>query len=284
MKLGVSSYSFSKYISSEKCDYFKICDMAKEIGFDGIEFVDLNNFGMDVKDPLKLASEIKEYCNKIDLEIIAYTVGANFIDKDKEEEVMRLCKCVDIARKLGAKTLRHDICWSLPKEKGYQTYKDAVSEISPYIRKVSQYALENGIKTCSENHGMIFQDAERMVEMVKAVDCENYGLLCDIGNFMCVDADSLESVKTVCPYIFHVHVKDFLYKDKTDDKPVGFMKTRGENFIRGTVLGHGVVKVRECIEAIRKSGYDGYVSLEFEGPEDCISSIKNGYEFLKQII
>ena len=36
MKFGVSSYSFSKYIMQTKCDYFKICDIAKEIGYDGI--------------------------------------------------------------------------------------------------------------------------------------------------------------------------------------------------------------------------------------------------------
>ena len=42
MKLGVSSYSFRKYILKEKCDYIKICDLAKEMGFDGIEFTDLS--------------------------------------------------------------------------------------------------------------------------------------------------------------------------------------------------------------------------------------------------
>ena len=33
MKLGVSSYSFRKYILEAKCDYIKICDLAKEFGF-----------------------------------------------------------------------------------------------------------------------------------------------------------------------------------------------------------------------------------------------------------
>ena len=37
MKLGVSSYSFRKYIFEAKCDYFKICDLAKKMGFDAIE-------------------------------------------------------------------------------------------------------------------------------------------------------------------------------------------------------------------------------------------------------
>ena len=35
MKIGVSSYSFSKYKDETGCSYFDICDKAKEIGFDG---------------------------------------------------------------------------------------------------------------------------------------------------------------------------------------------------------------------------------------------------------
>jgi hypothetical protein len=31
----------------------------------------------------------------------------------------------------------------------------------------------------------------------------------------------------------------------------------------------------------RNAGYDGYVSIEFEGPNDCIESIKKGIETLK---
>ena len=36
MKIGVSSYSFSKYMATTNCSYFDLCDKAKEIGFDGV--------------------------------------------------------------------------------------------------------------------------------------------------------------------------------------------------------------------------------------------------------
>ncbi len=285
MKIGVSSYSFAKYIKAEKCDYFKICDIAKEIGFDGIEFVDLNFEGFNITDdPNELAPKIKEYCDKIGLEIPAYTVGANFIAREPEQEVERLCKCVDVAQMLGARVFRHDICWSLPEEKGFKEYTDVIEKISPYIRKITEYAEKKGIKTCSENHGMIFQAPNRMVEMFLAVNHSNYGLLCDIGNFLCADCESVKSVGTVAPYIFHLHAKDFLYKEPREINPDGFMKTLGGNFIRGTVLGHGIVDIPKCVEIAKNSGYDGFVSLEFEGMEECIPAIKMGYEYLKKII
>ena len=42
MKIGVSTYSFEKYVVQNKCDYFKLCDLAKELGFEGIEFIHLD--------------------------------------------------------------------------------------------------------------------------------------------------------------------------------------------------------------------------------------------------
>ena len=47
MKIGVSSYSFHKYKNATGCDLFKIIDKAKEIGFDGIEFLNLNYYIKD---------------------------------------------------------------------------------------------------------------------------------------------------------------------------------------------------------------------------------------------
>ena len=56
MKTGVSSYSFRKHIVATKCNYIDICNIAKEMGFEGIEFVDLDNreFGITT-DPMACA-------------------------------------------------------------------------------------------------------------------------------------------------------------------------------------------------------------------------------------
>ena len=62
MKIGVSSYSFEKYRAATGCSYFEMCDIAKEIGFDGIEFTDLLvSEGVTV---LALAEKIKKALKK----------------------------------------------------------------------------------------------------------------------------------------------------------------------------------------------------------------------------
>ena len=284
MKIGVSSYSFRKYIESTKCNYIDICNLAKEFGFDGIEFIDLDNRGFGITtDPLACAKEIREHCDKIGLEICAYTVGGDFMLKDIDAEVDRLCRCVDVAEALGAKVLRHDVCYSLPTDRRF-TWQDALEVMVPHIRRVTEYAKAKGILTCTENHGYIFQAPERVEALIRAVDNENYGWLIDMGNFLCADADPLRATVTAAPYAFHVHAKDFLFKSADTPKPQGFFNTAGQNFIRGTVIGHGVVPVVACINVLKKASYNGWVSVEFEGMEDCLPAIRAGYEFLRSLV
>lgn len=275
MKIGVSSYSFSKYMSATGCDYFKLCDKAKEIGFDGIEFIDLKS-----DNPIELAKEIKAHCEKIGLEITAYTVGANFMADDIEAEIKRVCGCVDVCEALGANLMRHDVCYGLPKEHLY-SWRDAAERMAPYIRRVADYAESKGIKTCTENHGYIFQDPARVETLILKVGHKNYGWLCDMGNFLCADADPVKAVTIAAPYAFHVHAKDFLYK-AGGECPEGFFPTAGKNWLRGTALGHGVVPIDQCIRILKDSGYEGWLSLEFEGMEDCIPAIKTGYNYLRK--
>ena len=277
MKIGVSSYSFSKYMKQTGCDLKEVCCLAKGIGFDAIEFTDLK-----VEDPIALAGELRALCAEIGLEISAYAVGMNLLKGDGEENVKKLFSCVDIAKALGAPVMRHDICSSLPEG---MTWEEAIPVMAPMIRRVTEYAAEKGIRTCSENHGFIFQDSLRVEKMINAVDHENYRWLLDIGNFLCADENPTDAIERALPYTVHVHVKDFLYR-KTEGLevlPDGFFKTRNGNLLRGTVLGHGDVPVAACVKRIREYGYDGTVSLEFEGAEENLKAVRLGYEYLRKL-
>ena len=283
MKIGVSSYSFKRYMSNGGVSYLDICDKAKELGFDGLDFIELDPIKFsEGETALECASKIRKHCDDLGLEIAAYTIGANFLSEDMEAEVARVCACVDVAEALGAKVMRHDVCSKLPAKHLYN-WRDAINDMTPYIRRVTEYAKEKGIRTCTENHGHIFQEPQRVEELIRSVGSENYGWLCDIGNFLCADVDPHYAVSIAAPYTFHVHAKDFLFKSGELDKPSGFFVTRGGNYIRGTIVGHGIVPVRACLEVIKKAGYDGWVSLEFEGPEDNIVALEQGLAYLRKL-
>lgn len=281
MKLGVSSYSFSKYMEASGANYLDICNEAKRIGYEGIEFIDLSLDVQKTGSLEELAENIRAHCEKIGLEIVAYTVGADFLNRGPEE-VDRIKRQVDIAELLGAKVLRHDATWSLPEG---VTWREAIEKIKAPIREVATYAQDKGIRTCTENHGYILQDSGRVEELIRAVDHPNYGWLIDIGNFLCVDEPALHAVPLAAPYAVHVHAKDFLYRPAWEKNPgKGWFDTRNGSHLRGTVAGHGVVPIAWCLDTLRKSGYVGWVSYEFEGMEDCLEAIEAAYEYLKPLV
>ena len=276
MKIGVSSYSFSKYMNQTKADYFTICDLAKKMGYDAIEFIDLSLEVQPAESLTELAKAIHRRCEEIDLPIAAYTVSADFL---RPNEVQTVMEKVDIAEALGAKVLRHDASWSLPEG---MDWWQLIDQIAPDIRRVTEYAAEKGIRTCTENHGYVLQDAERVETLIRTVNHPNYGWLVDMGNFLCADDLPVHAVPIAAPYAFHVHVKDFLYKPADAENPgQGWFPSRNGSYLRGTVAGHGVVPIRRCLEILKKAGDDGVVSYEFEGMEENLPALEAALAFLR---
>ena len=108
MKIGVSSYSYQQLINAEKETQLSIMKLAKEAGFEGIEFTDLS--APEGMTEAEYASLIREESEKLSLPVIAYTISANLLgERTLDEEVERVCKKVDIAEILGAKNMRHDM-------------------------------------------------------------------------------------------------------------------------------------------------------------------------------
>lgn len=285
MKIGVSSYSFQQLINSGDETYLSIIFKAKEMGFDGIEFIDLKvPEGMTEEE---YAKALRAESERVGLPIIAYTISADLLsDKGLEAEIERVCKKIDVAEILGAKVLRHDAAWSVPDEaKSYVGFEQVLPTLVEGCRKITEYAKAKGIVTSIENHGFFCQDSERVEKIVTGVADSNFGVLIDIGNFCCVDENSANAVGRLAPFAKHVHAKDFHIKSGNGLNPgEGFFKSRGGNYLRGSIIGHGDIPVYQCINILKDKGYDGWISVEFEGLENCEKGIKIGFDNLKSMI
>lgn len=284
MKFGVSSYSFQQLISSGEETQLSIIRKAKEMGFDGIEFIDLD--APEGVSEAEYAKMLREESEKVGLPIIAYTISANLLSENGlYAEVERVCRKVDIAEILGAKCLRHDAAWSMPADvKNHKGFEDVLPVLVDGCRRITEYAAEKGITTMIENHGFFCQDSERVEKIVNGVSNPNFGVLFDIGNFCCADEDSAKAAGRLAPYIKHVHAKDFHIRSGNGLNPgKGFFKSRGGNYLRGSIIGHGDIPVYQCLSVIRNSGYEGWLSVEFEGLEKCLDGIEIGFENLKKM-
>lgn len=200
-----------------------------------------------------------------------------------ETEIERLKGEVRIAKILGSTGMRHDATSGFkPGYVGPKGFDDALPILIKGCKAVTEYAESMGIRTMIENHGFFSQDSERVEKLVNGVNNKNFGILVDVGNFLCVDENPAKAVGKLAPYAFHVHVKDFHVKSGTGVNPgTGWFTSRAGNYLRGAIVGHGEVPVLQCLKIIKKAGYNGTVSIEFEGMEEPLTGIAAGLENLK---
>jgi len=285
MKLSVSSYSFQQAIKAGKMTQFDTIAAAYDMGLRAIEFIDLTpEYGVKptLEEQKEYAVKLRAEADRLGMEINAYTIGANLFCEGvaAKEEILRLQGQLDVAKLLGASVMRHDVCYRLGKEGKSRSFDLMLPVIAENIRAVTTYAQKLGIRTCSENHGYIAQDSDRVERLVNAVAHDNYGLLVDMGNFACVDEDSAIAVSRVAPYAFHVHAKDFIKHPFATKVAKGF-QSRGCNYLEGCAIGDGDIPVEQCLAILRRAGYDGHVSIEYEGAADCFEGIKKGIATLR---
>lgn len=286
MKVAASSYSFSRAMADGRLTQFGTIAKAKEIGLDGIEFSGLNPADGESREDY--AKRVREECERVGIPMVNYCTGADFLRAESvEAEIERICREVDIAAVLGVPSMRHDATFAFKEgTRKWQGFDQILPLLADACRRVTEYAASKGIRTCIENHGQLVQESRRVEKLVNAVGHENFGQLIDIGNFACADEPSEIAVGRNAPYAVHVHAKDFHIKSGNGVNPGRgfFYVTRSGNYLRGAIVGHGDIPVKQCISILKANGYDGYVSIEFEGIEDPYEAIPIGMENLRRFI
>lgn len=282
MKVGVSTYSFGKYVA--ELGMIGVLDKIKEFEGEAVDFIPFEKD--DQEKALALAAEYKAHMDKIGLLPGCFCVPANFLAEDLNAQVKDLCLKADIAKVLGTK-MRFDVANGFPANVKVKRSYDSFLESGAvdYIRQVVDYAESIGVETCTENHGIFSQDSERVEKLINVVDRDNFGALVDIGNFACADEPSDKAVGRMAQYARHAHAKDFHYRPGYKDFPgEGWFTTRNENWLKGTVIGHGDVPIKQCLRILKRNGYDGILAIEFEGKEDPLFGVRVGIANLKRFV
>lgn len=286
MKIGVSSYSFYRLVQSGQMKQLDVIEKAKDMGFDVIEFSALHL--EEGETPISFAPKIKAEAARVGIEVGNYTIGADFINHPGgvDGQVEALKDEVRAASLMGAPGMRHDVVYGFPANAARTMgFEDILPTLANGCRAVTEFAAGLGIRTMVENHGYIAQDSARVEKLIATVNHPNFGWLIDIGNFICADEEPHKAVGVAARYAFHVHAKDFHIKSgMLPDPGQGWFRSRGGNYLRGAIVGHGEVPVLQCLGILKRAGYDGTVSLEFEGMEDPLVGIAVGYQNLVRFL
>ena len=97
-------------------------------------------------------------------------------------------------------------------------------------------------------------------------NCPNVAICGDLGNSLDVDEDPVKVIRKLAKYVAHVHIKDCKY-DVENEYKVSYKSKGGKN-IHECEIGKGDIDLPTCFKYFKKAGYNGCVSVEFNGTDE----------------
>jgi len=269
MRIGVSMYSYYQAVQDGRLDIPGFIREAKNAGAEGVELLDF--FYKDVEaDRIAAKAALAE----TGLPCPIFSVAQNFAKISAEEREVQLGKIrfgVDEALEYGAGVVRvfaGDVAEGI-------TFDQARAWIVEGLAAASTYAHDRGIKLALENHGKLAGSGDQvrgLIDEVRAM-CGNdaLGANPDTGNFILVNQPSHEAIEQVASLAYMVHFKDFRAAADTETDHI-YGALDGSRWL-GTAVGEGDVQLERCIQSLKDAGFDGWLSVEYEGIEDPLVAV-----------
>lgn len=277
MQLGFSTWCFHKQLGDGSMSILDVIDWiaaseGTHMEIATVAFAD-DNGGDEapIDDNPELVAAIKKHAAEKKVTLSGMCIGAQFLDLDPKAytaEMERVKRHVDVCADLGIGYLRHDVAPWGKHAADQAEFEAALPILAAASKEIAKYAAQFGITTSVENHGMFMNGSKRIRRLIYLVDEPNFKTTLDIGNFMCVDEDAYAATIQNLPLASVVQLKDFFVRDF--EPGPGWLATAGGHWLLGSIVGHGDLPVRRILAAVKASGFDGFLSIEFEGLEDSV--------------
>lgn len=234
---------------------------AGDNGFDALEVasgpgakhIDVTNLSDARVDEIKKLLE----CNKLVISSLAWYTNMTSPD-GREETAKNFRLLVDAAEKLGVDVVCTLAGMPVPGKDKFKTIEEDASVVFPPLL---EYAASKGIKVALENYfATNIQGLAHFDKMFEVIPNENFGLNFDPSHLMWQGIDYIGAVDKFKKRIFHTHAKD----TEVNDQKLAYLGSEMRGWWRYVIPGFGRVKWGEYIAALRRSGYNGVLSIEHE--------------------
>ncbi len=274
MKIGVSMWSYFRSWRAGQLDIPGFVRAAQAAGADGVELLDFFYKDREHERPL-----IKSGLMDANMPVPIFSVAQNFAKpsaEEREAEVQKIRDGVDEAIIYGAGVVR---VFAGDVSEGI-TFDQAREWIIAGLSSASSYAHAKGIKLALENHGTLAGRGDQVAGIISDVRArcgnESLGANPDTGNFLLVKQASHEAIAQVAHLANMVHFKDFK-RAPEGHEGFAYPALDGTRYV-GTAVGEGEVDLGKCVAELRAAGFDGWLSVEYEGEEDPMTAVPRSIE------
>jgi len=238
MRLGCCAYSYRDLLKSGDMTLEEFVKTCYELDLDGVE---LTSYYFPTTDRPYL-NDIKRCCAAHGLHVAGSAVGSNFCQSDeakRQEQIDTTKQWIDHSVVLGAPCIR---VFAGPIPEGH-TEDEAVGWAVAAMRECAEYGGERGVIVALENHGGITATAAQVDRLVQEVGHDWFGINLDFGNYR----DPTDEFPKTAPHAVTTHAK------VTHRDAEGNRQKVDYSFAR---------------QVMEQVGYKGYLSIEYEEPED----------------
>ncbi len=261
-KMSLAQWSLHEPILSGEMSPMDFAKTAKELGFEGIEYVS-TLYRPEIKKyatleeafdrilvPLKLKSE--QY--GVENLIIMVDDEGDLASSDPKEIARAIANhsmWIDVAEYLGCHSIRVNL-FGNDNDKREWMYRSARN-----LERLALYAKQKNINIIVENHGGFSSNAEMLAKVIADVGMDNCGTLPDFGNFClereggerwgapCVkEYDKYKGVAQLMPQAKAVSAKSYAFDENGNETTIDYTK---------------------MLEIVKEAGYNGYIGVEYEG-------------------
>jgi L-ribulose-5-phosphate 3-epimerase len=268
--IGVSTYSFWRFLDDSKLSIEQCIDEAARMGFDAVEILHMQ---MESEEPDYL-QRLKQRAFVNGLALCGLSTHQGFLSPDADERQKNIdhtIHTIELAYALGIPTIRVNTGrWGTAKDfdelmanrgieprlEGYSD-EDGFGWVIESLEKCLPAAERCGVTLGLENHWGLGRTPEGVLKIVKAIDSPWLQMTLDTGNF-------LED-----PY------------DKLEQMADGVVLVQAKTYYGGGIWYALDLDYPRIAAMLRRHNYRGFVSLEFEGKEDWRTAIPKSLATLR---
>ena len=221
------------------------------LGYDGIEMFDGN-----VADYAERPEELVALLEAAEVQLVGVYTGGNFIyDEILPEELSRVTRAAELAARFGA---THLVVGGGARRASGTRVED-YRRLAAALDQVTDIATAHGLEACYHPHLTTIVESPEELDLL--MPHTRIGFCPDTAHLAAGGGDPAELIRRYPDRVRHVHLKDARLA------PLEFLP-----------LGAGEIDFAGVLEALRETGYDGWLIVELDSyngdPRDAAAQSK----------
>ena len=253
MRLGCAAYSYRDALTSGALSLEQFVNLCADLGLDGVELTSYYFPSLE----REYLHQLKRHCFRRGMHILGTAVGSDFTQPDEAKRrahVQMTKDWIDRSVVLGAPCIRV-FAGPLP---GGVAEDQAFSWALACLQECVEYGGQSGVAVALENHGGVTGAASQVLRFLDALDSPWFGLNLDFGNFQ---GDPYDDFALLAPKAITTHAK------VTSE-------------VEGSRREVDYTRVKAILDG---ASYKGYLSIEYEEPDDPQTGVPRFADALKQV-